>query len=94
MQSVHTTAYMVRSIYKGHYEKTGRDEGTGYVMYRTKVLAQQCIDEHYNGKAFIVKVRVAITPTESARDERALAIRKARPKTDAKANETNQESRV
>ena len=91
MQSVHTTAYMVRSIYGGHYEKTGRDEGTGYVMYRTKALAQQCIDQHYQGKAFIVKVRVAITPTESSRNERALAIRKIRPKTDA---QTNQEPRV
>jgi hypothetical protein len=89
MQSVHATGYMVRSIYKGTYEKTGRDEGTGYVMYRTKVLAQEHIDEYCEGKAFIVKVRVAITPTESSRNERALAIRKARPKTDAKANETN-----
>ena len=89
MQSVHTTAYMVRSLYGGHYEKTGRDEGTGYVMYRTKALAQQCIEQHYQGEAFVVKVRVAITPTESSRDERALAIRKIRPKTDAKAHETN-----
>ena len=91
MQSVHTTAYMVRSIYKGIYEKTGRDEGPGYVMYRTRTLAQKCIDQHYQGKAFVVKVRVAITPTESSRNERALAIRKARPTTDA---QTNQESRV
>lgn len=89
MQSVHTTAYMVRSIYGGYYEKTGRDEGTGYVMYRTKTLAQQCIDKHYQGKAFVVKVRVAITPTESSRNERALAIRKARPKTDAQASKTS-----
>ena len=89
MQSVHATAYMIRSIYGGHYEKTGRDEGTGYVMYRTKTLAQQCIDKHYQGKAFVVKVRVAITPTESSRNERALAIRKARPKTDAQASKTN-----
>ena len=89
MQSVHTTAYMVRSIYKGIYEKTGRDEGTGYVMYRTKVLAQEHIDKHCEDKAFIVKFRVAITPTESSRNERALAIRKARPTTDAKAHETN-----
>ena len=89
MQSVHTTAYMVRSLYGGHYEKTGRDEGTGYVMYRTRTLAQKCIDQHYQGKAFVVKVRVAITPTESSRNERALAIRKARPKTDAQAHETN-----
>lgn len=89
MQSVHATAYMVRSIYGGYYEKTGRDEGTGYVMYRTKTLAQQCIDKHYQGKAFVVKVRVAITPTESSRNERALAIRKARPKTDAQASKTN-----
>jgi hypothetical protein len=91
MQSVHTTGYMVRSIYKGYYEKTGRDEGTGYVLYRTRTLAQEYINEHCNGEAFIVKVRVAITPTESSRDERTLAIRKARPKTDAQAN---QESRV
>lgn len=89
MQSVHTTAYMVRNIYGGHYEKTGKDEGTGYVMYRTKTLAQQCIDKHYQGKAFAVKVRVSITPTESSRNERALAIRKARPKTDAQTHETN-----
>jgi len=81
MQSVHSTGYMVRSIYKGTYEKTGRDDGTGYVLYRTRTLAQQHIDKYCEGKAFVVKVRVAITPTESSRNERALAIHKARPKT-------------
>lgn len=91
MQSVHATGYMVRSIYGGTYERTGRDEGTGYVMYRTKTLAQEHIDKHCEGKAFVVKVRVAITPIDSSRNERALAIRKVRPKTDA---QTNQELRV
>ena len=89
MQSVHAKAYMIRSIYQGHYEKTGREEGTGYVMYRTRALAQEHIDKYCEGKAFIVKVRVAITPSESSRNERALAIRKIRPKTDAQTHETN-----
>jgi hypothetical protein len=91
MQSVHTTGYMVRSIYKGAYEKTHRDRGTGYVMYRTRTLAQEYINENCNGEAFVVKVRVAITPIDSSRNERALAIRKIRPKTDA---QINQELRV
>ena len=91
MQAVHATGYMVRNLHRGTYERTCTDEGTGYLIYRTKKLAQEYIDNHCESKAFTVKVRVAITPIDSSRDERALAIRKIRPKTDA---QTNQESRV
>ena len=79
MQSVHVTAYMVRNL-RGGYVRTERDEGIGYVMYRTKSLAKACIKEHYPEGAFVVKVRTAITPIDSGRAERMVAVREARAK--------------
>lgn len=80
MQSVHVTAYMIRDL-RGNYVRTGRDEGIGYVMYRTKSLAKACIEQHYPEGAFVVKVRTAITPIDSGRAERMVAVQQARPKT-------------
>jgi len=90
MQSIHTIAYMVRDIYKGHYAKTNDDKGTGYVMFRTKVLAQEYIDKYHRDEAFVVKVRTATTPIDSGRDERALAIRKIKARADAQASQSPQ----
>jgi len=87
MQSVHATVYLVKNL-RGDYAKTGRDEGTGYVMYRTKSLAKACIEQHYPEGAFVVKARVAITPIDSGRTERLVAVQEARPKTYAEKNQT------
>lgn len=85
MQSVHVNAWMVRNL-KGHYAKTGRDEGTGYVMYRTKAQAQQHVAQYCPDGGFVVKVRTTITPIDSGRTERLVAVRQARPTAYAQAN--------
>ena len=80
MQSVHVSAYMVRNL-RGHYVKTNTDEGIGYVMFRTKAKAKEWIGEHGKEDCFVVGVRTAITPTDTGRTERLVAVHKTRPET-------------
>ena len=77
MQSVHVSAYMVRTL-KGHYVKTNTGEGIGYVMFKTKAKAKQWVDRQ-GEDYYVVKVRAAITPTYSGRAERMVAVQKTRP---------------
>jgi len=85
MQSVHVTAYMVRNL-RGHYAKTNTGEGIGYVMYPTKTQAQQYVADNCPDGGFVVKVRTAITPVDSGRTERLVAVRQARPTVYAETN--------
>ena len=78
MQSVHVNAWMVRNL-KGHYAKTNTGEGVGYVMYHTKAQAQQYVVDHCPDGGYVVKVRTTITPIDSGRTERLVAVRQARP---------------
>lgn len=79
MKSVHVSAYMLRDL-RGSYAKTKTDEGIGYAMFRTKTLAQENIKWYFPDGGFVVKVRAAITPVDSGRTERMVAVQKARPK--------------
>lgn len=79
MQSIHVTAYMVRNT-RGHYEKTTGNEGIGYVMFHTKAAAQDWVQFNNRDDCFVVKVRTAITPVDSGRTERLVALREARSK--------------
>ncbi len=79
MQSVHVSAYMVRTL-RGNYVKTNTDEGIGYVMFRTRAKAKEWIEEHGKEDCFVVGVRTAITPIDTGRTERLVAVRQARPK--------------
>lgn len=85
MQSVHVNAWMVRNL-KGHYVKTNTGEGVGYVMYPTKAQAQQYVADNCTDGGYVVKVRAAITPIDSGRTERLVAVRQARPTAYAQAN--------
>ena len=79
MQSIHLDKYMVRTL-KGHYVKTdNQDEGIDYLMFRTKTGAKEWIEKHQRDDCFVVKVRTAITPTDSGRIPRMVAVHKARP---------------
>ena len=80
MQSVHVSAYMVRTT-RGSYVRTKDDEGIGYVMFRTKTEAKEWIESQGKEDCFVVKVRAAITPVDSGRAERLVAVRKTRPQT-------------
>jgi hypothetical protein len=75
MQSIHLDKYMVRSL-RGHYVKTD-DEGIGYVMFDTKAAAKAWATE-WGEDCYVVKVRAAITPSNSGRTERMVAVHKAR----------------
>jgi len=77
MQSVHVSAYMIRNL-RGHYVKTNTDEGVGYVMFQTKTKAKEWIAKH-GEDSFVVKVRTTITPIDSGRTERLVAVHKTRP---------------
>lgn len=85
MQSVHVNAWMVRNL-KGHYAKTNTGEGVGYVMYPTKAQAQQYVADNCPDGGYVVKVRTTITPVDSGRAERLVAVRQARPTVYAEAN--------
>jgi len=88
MQSIHLDKYMVRTI-KGNYVKTdNQDEGIDYVMFRTKTGAKEWIEKHQRDDCFVVKVRTAITPTDSGRIPRMVAVRQARPKVVPQAQQT------
>ena len=87
MQTVHVDAYMVRTL-RGHYVRTKDDEGFGYVAFRTKAQAKEWIEEHGKEDSFVVKVRTAITPVDSGRAERLVAVRQARPKTISQTQQT------
>lgn len=78
MQSVHTTKYAVRTL-RGNYVKTKDDEGIGYAMFNTRVQAREWAKEQ-GSDCFVVKVRIAITPTDSGRIERLVAVHETRPK--------------
>lgn len=78
MQSVHVSAYMVRTL-RGSYVRTKDDEGIGYVMFRTKTEAKEWVESQGKEDCFVVKVRAAITPIDSGRAERLVAVRKTRP---------------
>ena len=90
MQSVHVNAWMVRNL-RGHYAKTGTGEGVGYVMYPTKAQAQQYVADNCKDGGFVVKVRTTITPIDSGRTERMVAVRQARPTAYAVKNQNQQE---
>ena len=77
MQSVHVSAYMVRTT-RGNYVKTNSEEGIGYVMFNTKTAAKEWIESQGKEDCFVVKVRAAITPIDSGRAERLVAVRKTR----------------
>lgn len=85
MQTVHVDAYMVRTL-RGHYVRTKDDEGFGYVAFRTKAQAKEWVEEHGKEDSFVVKVRTAITPVDSGRAERLVAVQKTQPKTISKAH--------
>jgi hypothetical protein len=68
---------MVRTT-RGSYVRTKNDEGIGYIMFRTKTEAKEWIESQGKEPCFIVKVRAAITPIDSGRTERLVAIQKAR----------------
>jgi hypothetical protein len=76
MQSVHVNAYMIRTV-RGHYAKTDTGEGIGYVMFRTRKAADKWAEEHGQG-CYVVSVRAAITPTNTRRTARMVALQKAR----------------
>lgn len=78
MQTVHVTAYAVRTL-RGHYVKTDSDEGTGYALFNTRTAAKEWVEEQGKENCFVVRVRIAITPTDSGRNERMVAVHKARP---------------
>ena len=79
MQSIHLDKYMARTI-RGNYVKTdNQDEGIDYLMFRTKTGAKEWIEKHQRDDCFVVKVRTAITPTDSGRIPRMVAAHKARP---------------
>ena len=79
MQSVHVSAYMVRTL-KGHYVKTNSDEGIGYVMFKTRTKAKEWVASQGLTDCFVVPVRTAITPTDTGRTERMVALHKAQSK--------------
>lgn len=88
MQSIHLDKYMVRTI-RGNYVKTGnQDEGIDYIMFRTKTGAKEWIEKHQRDDCFVVKVRTAITPTDSGRIPRMVAVHKARPQVLPQAQQT------
>lgn len=88
MQSVHVNAWMVRNL-KGHYAKTNTGEGVGYVMYHTKAQAQQYVADNCPDGGYVVKVRTTITPVDSGRAERLVAVRQARPTAYAETNKVS-----
>ena len=88
MQSVHVNAWMVRNL-KGHYAKTNTGEGVGYVMYHTKAQAQQYVADNFPDGGYVVKVRTTITPVDSGRAERLVAVRQARPTVYAETNKVS-----
>jgi len=79
MQSIHLDKYMVRTL-RGHYVKTNTDEGIGYVMFRTRAKAKEWIEEQGKEDCFVVTVRAALTPVDTGRNERMVAIRQAQSK--------------
>jgi hypothetical protein len=81
---------MVRNL-RGHYAKTNTGEGVGYVMYPTKAQAQQYVADNCKDGGYVVKVRTTITPIDSARAERLVAVRQARPTAYAVKNQNQQE---
>jgi L-alanine-DL-glutamate epimerase-like enolase superfamily enzyme len=87
MQSIHLDKYMVRSL-RGHYVKTNTD-GIGYVMFDTKAAATAWAKEQGTDH-YVVKVRIGVTPVNSGRIERVVAVRETRPKT---ISQTQQEFR-
>jgi len=77
MQTVHVTKYTLRTL-KGNYVKV--DEGIGYIMFDARKAAKEWAQA--NGETlFPVKVRIAITPIDSGRAERLVAVHKAQSKT-------------
>jgi hypothetical protein len=69
---------MVRTT-RGSYVRTKDDEGFGYVAFKTKTAAKEWVESQGKEDCYVVKVRAAITPTDSGRAERLVAVRKARP---------------
>ena len=87
MQSVHVNAYIIRTP-RGHYVKTKSREGTGYAMFQTANLAEVYILRE-GLDAYIVKVRVAITPSHSGRTRRVVAFPKTEPKEVSQTSHTH-----
>ena len=87
MQTVHSDAYLIRTK-RGHYVKTNSKEGTGYVMYQRAALAEQHIINS-GTDAYVVPVRIAITPVVSGRTRLVVAVPKTRPEEVPQADQTN-----
>jgi hypothetical protein len=87
MQTVHSTVYMIRNT-RGHYEKTIGNEGTGYVMFQTRGAARAYVEYNKRNDWYIVKARTAITPIDTGRTERLVAIRQTRPQKVSQAHQT------
>jgi hypothetical protein len=79
MQTVHVTAYAVRTL-RGNYVKTDSGDGIGYALFNTKAEAKEWAEEQGKEDCFTTKVRIAITPIDSGRTDRLVAVQKARPK--------------
>lgn len=79
MQTVHVSAYMIRNL-RGSYVKSENDEGVGYVMFRSQAKAKEWVKQH-GESCYVVAVRTAITPTNTSRTERMVAVREAQSKT-------------
>jgi len=79
MQTVHATKYMVRTL-AGHYAKTDNNEGVGYQMFNTRKEAKKWAEDKGIDNGYVVKVRAAITPIDTGRAERLVAIREAQSK--------------
>jgi hypothetical protein len=77
---------MVRTL-KGHYVKTNSDEGIGYVMFKTRTKAKEWVEAQGLADCFVVPVRTAITPTDTGRTERMVALHKAKSKAVSQAQQ-------
>jgi hypothetical protein len=60
-------------------------------MYPTKAQAQQYVADNCKDGGFVVKVRTTITPIDSGRTERMVAVRQARPTAYAVKNQNQRE---
>jgi hypothetical protein len=73
---------------RGHYVKTNTDEGIGYVMFRTRAKAKEWVEEQGKEDCFVVTVRAALTPVDTGRNERLVAIRQAQSKVVPETHQT------
>lgn len=80
MQTVHVSAYMIRTV-RGNYVRSDNDDGLGYALFRTKSQAKEWIIERNLADCYVVKIRAALTPTYTAATKRVVAVHATRPTT-------------